>query len=153
MGESKIKFKDNEHEAFYEENLAKCEIQDSYHKALIYCLGIGDTTRSNISRIYDFRTGCVKPECLHEGWQTRGSGKIVRMAFNLYCDGIPGIDENSSPEDQLKEMQLYTVSDIFCTADAKYFWEAIKLRYPEYASPINMEIILDRMYKMKEEEQ
>lgn len=57
MNERKIKFKDNEHEAFYEENLAKCKIQDCYHKALVYCLGIGNDTRRNLNRIYDFRTG------------------------------------------------------------------------------------------------
>ena len=29
----------------------------------------------------------MKTECLREGWQTSGSAKIVRMAFNLYCNG------------------------------------------------------------------
>ena len=60
---------------------------DVYHKSLCYCLGISDDTRRNINRIYDFKTGCVKPECLHDGWQTSGSEKVVRMAFNLYCNG------------------------------------------------------------------
>lgn len=41
-----------------------------------------DNTRRNIYSIYDFKTGCVKTECLHEGWQTSGSVKVVRMAFN-----------------------------------------------------------------------
>lgn len=36
------------------------------------------------------------------------------MAFNLYCDGTPGINKNSSPEEQLKEMKLFTVSELFC---------------------------------------
>lgn len=46
-------------------------------------------TRRNINSIYDFKTGCVKTECLHEGWQTSGSMKVVRMALNLYCNGTP----------------------------------------------------------------
>ena len=35
-------------------------------------------------------------------------------------------------EDQLKECQYYTVEDLFCCGYARYFWEAIKIRYPEY---------------------
>ena len=78
-----ITFKNDEHKKFYKEYLQKCRYQDVYHKALIYCLGISSDTRVNVDRIYDFKTGCVKTECLHEGWQTSGSAKIVRMAFNL----------------------------------------------------------------------
>ena len=83
-----ITFKSKEHKDFYKEYLQKCRYQDVYHKALVYCLGIGQDTRVNVNRIYDFKTGCVKTECLREGWQTSGSAKIVRMAFNLYCNGM-----------------------------------------------------------------
>ena len=65
------------------EKLKEVRYQDVYHKALCYCLGISDDTRRNINSIYDFKTGCVKTECLHEGWQTSSSMKVVRMAFNL----------------------------------------------------------------------
>ena len=73
------------HEKFYYEKLKEVRYQDSYHKALCYCLGISADTRRNVNNIYDFKSGCVKTECLHEGWQTSGSVKVVRMAFNLYC--------------------------------------------------------------------
>ena len=69
------------HEKFYYEKLKEVRYQDVYHKALCYCLGINDDTRRNVDSIYDFKTGCVKTECLHEGWQTSGSVKVVRMAF------------------------------------------------------------------------
>ena len=78
--EHKIVFKDTEHENFYYTYLSKCRWQDVYHKALVYCLGLSDDTRKNVNRIYDFKTGSIKPECLHEGWQTSGSGRIVRIA-------------------------------------------------------------------------
>ena len=77
------------HEKFYYEKLKEVRYQDVYHKALCYCLGINDDTRRNANRIYDFKTGRIKTECLHEGWQTSGSVKVVRMAFNLYCNGNP----------------------------------------------------------------
>ena len=123
-----------------------------YHKALCYCLGISDDTRRNINSIYDFKTGCVKTECLHEGWQTSGSMKVVRMAFNLYCNGAPSVDDYTKTEGQtnitelmlndfiekvvihVNECRQYTVEDLFCCAYAPFFWQAIQIRYPEYAT-------------------
>ena len=87
-----ITFKSKEHEKFYMEYLEKCRYQDVYHQALVYCLGIDRDTRENVNKIYNFKTGCVKTESLQEGWQTSGSLRIVRMAFNLYCNGTPVLD-------------------------------------------------------------
>ena len=136
-----ITFKNRAHEDFYQRYLPKCRYQDVYHKALVYCLGIDRDTREHVDRIYDFRTGNVKPECLHEGWQTSGSVKIVRMAFNLYCNGTPSVFEydDSDTDRQLNEMRCYTVEDLFCCGYARYFWEALKLRYPEYCFYVDWE--------------
>ena len=98
-----ITFKNKEHEKFYLEYLPKCRYQDVYHKALVYCLGIDRDIRENANRIYDFKTGYVKTECLKEGWQTSGSEKIVRMAFNLYCNGTPSVNDYDDLEEQVKE--------------------------------------------------
>lgn len=122
------------HEKFYYEKLKEVRYQDVYHKALCYCLGINDDTRRNANRIYDFKTGCVKTECLHEGWQTSGSVKVVRMAFNLYCNATPSVDDYTDAEEQINEGRQYTVEELFCCAYAPYFWQAIQIRYPEYAT-------------------
>ena len=127
-----ITFKNQMHMDFYTEYVMKCREQDVYQKALIYCLGIDRNTREHVDQIYDFSTGCIKPKCLLEGWQTSGSVKIIRMAFNLYCNGTPSISFCKSKKAQLEECQLYTVENLFCSGDAKYFWEAVKIRYPEY---------------------
>ena len=116
--ERKITFKNKEHEKFYHTYLSKCRYQDTYHKALVYCLGLSEDTRRNVKRIYDFETGLIKPECLQEGWQTSGSEKIVRIAFNLYTDGTPTTDEYKDTEAQITETRLYSISDIFCTGYA-----------------------------------
>ena len=100
------------HEKFYYEKLKEVRYQDVYHKALCYCLGISDDTRRNANRIYDFKTGCVKTECLHEGWQTSGSVKVVRMAFNLYCNGTPSVDDYKDAEEQISECRQYTLNNI-----------------------------------------
>lgn len=117
------------HEKFYYKKLKEVRYQDVYHKALCYCLGINDDTRRNANRIYDFKTGCVKTECLHEGWQTSGSVKVVRMAFNLYCNATPSVDDYKDAEEQINECRQYTVEELFCCAYAPYFWQAIQIRY------------------------
>lgn len=127
-----ITFRDQEHEKFYFKYLMKCKYQDDYNKSLIYCLGINSDTRMHMDRIYDFETGMVKEKCLQEGWQTSGSIRTVRMAFNLYCNGTPSVDRQKNAAAKLRECQCYTVEEIFCCEYARYFWEAVKLRYPEY---------------------
>ena len=107
--EEKIIFISDAHEKFYYEKLKEVRYQDVYHKALCYCLGISDDTRRNVYRIYDFKTGCVITECLHEGWQTSGSVRVIRMAFNLYCNGTPSISDYEDAEEQVDECRQYTV--------------------------------------------
>ena len=83
LGAENIIFISEAHEKFFHEKLKEVRYQDTYHRALVYCLGICEDTRRNVNSIYDFKSGLVKTECLHEGWQTSGSVKVVRMAFNL----------------------------------------------------------------------
>ena len=128
--EKAIIFISDAHEKFYYEKLKEVRYQDVYHKALVYCLGISDDTRRNIYSIYDFKTGCVKTECLHEGWQTSGSVRVVRMAFNLYCNGTPSVLDYDDAEEQVDECRMYTVEELFCCAYAPYFWQAVQIRYP-----------------------
>ena len=132
LGARKIIFISDAHEKFYYEKLKEVRYQDVYHKALCYCLGICNDTRENVYRIYDFKSGNVKTECLHEGWQTSGSQRVVRMAFNLYCNGTPSVYDYEDAEEQLSECKLYSVEDLFCCGYALFFWQAIQIRYPEY---------------------
>lgn len=127
-----IRFASKEHEDFFLTNLERCRYKDVYHIALVYCLGISETTRQNAEEIYNFKTGSIITECLQRGWQTSGSIRIVRLAFNLYCNGTPSVDDMESTEAKIAECGEYAVEQIFCCSYARYFWEAIKLRYPEY---------------------
>ena len=129
-----IIFINEAHEKFYYEKLKEVREQDAYHKALCYCLGISSDTRRNINSIYDFKTGDIKTECLREGWQTGSSMKVVRLAFNLYCNGTPSVDDYKEPEEQIYECMKYTVEDLFCCTYALFFWQAIQIRYPDYAN-------------------
>ena len=129
LGAENIIFISDAHEKFYYEKLQEVRYQDVYHKALCYCLGINGDTRKNADRIYNFKTGSVKTKCLHEGWQTSGSLKVVRMAFNLYCNSTPSVWDYEDAEEQVNECRQYTVEDIFCCAYAPYFWQAIQIRF------------------------
>ena len=102
LGAENIIFISDAHEKFYYEKLQEVRYQDVYHKALCYCLGINGDTRKNADRIYNFKTGSVKTKCLHEGWQTSGSLKVVRMAFNLYCNSTPSRQCEMLMEQRLK---------------------------------------------------
>lgn len=127
-----IIFNGKAHERFYTQYLSECRVADVYHKALIYCLGIAEDTRSHIREIYEFQTGLVRTECLRKGWITSGSSRIIRMAFNLYCSSTPSVYDYDDMERQLEECQAYTVEDLFCCTYARYFWQAVRIRFPNY---------------------
>ena len=132
MSNTEMIFISETHEKFYHEKLKEVRYVDVYHEALVYCLGINADTRKYVDNIYDFKTGCVKTECLKEGWQTSGSVKVVRMAFNLYCNGTPSVLDYEDAEEQLSECNQYSVEELFCCSYAPFFWQAIQIRYPEY---------------------
>ena len=111
-------FANERHEKFYYEKLEEARDPDCYYKALVYILGISEDTRNHFSQIYDMKSGCIKTKCLHEGWQTSGSVRVIRLAFNLYTNGMPSIDDYKRKDEQIDECSGYSVSDIF--------------RYPEY---------------------
>ena len=54
---------------------------------------------------------------------------VIRMAYNLY-GGTPSVEE---ADDQLDECRKYTADKLFNCRYAPYFWEAVKIRYPEYS--------------------
>jgi hypothetical protein len=105
----KIIFKNESHREFYNDWIQKCRYQDVYHQALVYCLGISEDTGTMFI-----------------------SAKVIRMAFNLYCNNAPSVDYYQKHEDQLTEYQQYTAEDLFCSGYVGYFWQAIKIRYPEF---------------------
>lgn len=126
-------FRSEEHKKFFDENIQKCRYKDVYNMALIYTLGIDRDTREHIDSEYDFHTSCIKTECLHDGWITSGSARIIRLAFNLFCNGTPSVsDYEGNTLDAVAEARRYSVEDLFCCGYAKYFWQAIQIRYPEY---------------------
>ena len=71
----------------------------------------------------------IRPAALGEGWQTGSTARIVRMAFNLW-NGWCYESEEDAQEGRMSE--AFTPDNLFFCEFASYFYEAVKLRYPEY---------------------
>lgn len=121
-------FKNDKHREFYETCLQRANAHsDPYRKALFYTLGLTGETRRHISSLYDFEERGIRFDGLNRAWHTGDSIKATRMAFNLY-NGFAGDIGQGKCDDPAQ----YSPEDLFYTGLMAYFFEAIKLRYPEY---------------------
>ena len=128
-----IVFADEAHERFFYEKVRELpnSRRDSEEIAMIYTLGICDKTRAAFSNIVDQRTFQVNPLVLFAGWQTSASVKVTRLAINLYTGFSQEVKRDDSIEGYHigKDSTDYTVEEIFDCPYAKYFLEAVKMRY------------------------
>jgi hypothetical protein len=115
-----------EHRAFYFAMLEKAGVNDNYHRALFYTIGITADSRKHIEDLFDFPEDCIRPDGLEKAWQTGGTMKLTRLAFNLWN----GFSEEGRE-------RLTTPEELFCCSYAPCFYEAVKLRYPEYCQDIS----------------
>ena len=63
-----IRFRSTAHRDFFLENMMKCKVNDCYHRAFFYVMGIAEETRKNINTMFDFKHDCIEPEGMHSGW-------------------------------------------------------------------------------------
>lgn len=131
-------FYNEKHKEFYEDKLTTLELYnkaDVYYKSVIYLLGLTETTRENFKKIFDIKNGEININAIQSPFQTSTSLKVTRIAFSLwnrcYFDSEDDIENaNYSPK--------YNVSEIFNCELAPYFYEAIKIRFPEYTREKNI---------------
>ena len=78
-----IKFRDTAHRDFFLENMMKCRVNDCYHRAFFYVMGIASETRANINQMFNFKEDCIEPKGMHGGWQTSGQSRsaILLLTF------------------------------------------------------------------------
>lgn len=125
-------FENKKHQEFYNKMinmLSKYQKVNVYEKCLVYTLGLCETTRKHFKEIYSIKDG-IYIDSLQARWQTGTSVKVTRMAFNLYNDSI--IYESEDDIDKKVISTKYCPSELFSCSYAPYFFEAIKLKYPEY---------------------
>lgn len=117
-------FRDERHEYLYKDFLHRMYSRDCYFRPVAYLLALDTVCREHAAEIFDFDDGSICPVSLSKGWQTDTSRKTCRLIFNLfngYC-----YNENDEPDSD------YTPDSLFCSEYAPYYWQAIKIRYPEY---------------------
>ena len=128
-----IIFADEAHERFFREKVRELpnSRKDSEEIAMIYTLGICDKTRAAFSKIVDQKTLQVNPLVLFAGWQTSASVKVTRLLINLYTGFSQEVKRDDSEEGYCigGVSSDYAVGEIFDCPYAKYFLEAVKLRY------------------------
>ena len=130
-----MRFIDDKHEAFYNTEMTTVR-DDCYHRALVYTIGINDDTRRHWDQMYDKKEQEIIKDSINAVWQTGGSLKVTRLAFQLFTDRpatASTYDESSNKIiEDFDECKRYSVSEIFCCGYASYFVESIRLRHPEY---------------------
>lgn len=119
------KFRNEEHEKNFYALLSKMEVneKDVYRIALAYLIALDDVCSYHINEMYDFEDRCINPTAIEKPWQTGTSLKTTLLAFNLYTGHTAWCPD--------EYVNICTPSDIFVSEYAEYYWEAIKLRYPE----------------------
>ena len=76
----------------------------------------------------------------YEEWLLKCRYQDVYHKALVYCLGINEDTRNhineiydyKEHEKQMMESRQSSVEELFCSGYARFFWEAIKLRYPEY---------------------
>ncbi len=128
-----IKFRNEEHERSYRDLLSRMKSKDCYHKAVAYLLTLDEVCNKHVSDLFDFEKDAIKPfGALSLPWQTGTSVKTTRLMFNLWSGVSIDLDKSESVYDETRK--YYTPEEIFCCGYAPYFFEAIKLRFPEYTT-------------------
>ena len=142
-----MKFASKEHQKFWLEKfdeMIQLGKTDVYYKSIIYTLGICETTRKNFDDIFNLKRGEINIDALQGKYQTGTSEKVTRLAFSLW-NGC-----NFDREQDIENKNLsanYNVSEIFSCGYAPYFYEAIKIRYPEYTREISKEITKENNFE------
>lgn len=128
-----IRFADMEHLNFYGDICAMAESDgkrvDGYFRPLVYLCSLTPDTRAHFADIFDWESWSIRPETLSAGWQTGGSRRIIRLAFNLW-NGC-GSDDPDVADVQAE----YLPDNLFCDGHMEFFFEALRLRFQKCSSP------------------
>lgn len=139
-----MNFINNEQKKFFNEKIEELNRlgkTDVYYKSLVYTLSICETTRNHFNEIFNIREDEVNLDSIQRGWQTSTSLKVTRMAFNLWNHSLMYDSEEDLENEKMSSS--YAPSEIFCCSYAPYFWEAVKIRYPEYTKEKQIENLVN----------
>ena len=109
-----MEFIDNEHREFWNKKYKEMQTMgktDVYYRAIVYTLGICETTRDNFNKIFNLRTGEINIDSINGAYQTSTSMKVTRMAFSLW---------NRCNYDSEKDIENEKVSDKYQCSEHRF---------------------------------
>lgn len=116
-----IRFCNSEHEQRFQFVCNKMKSLDEYHLPVAYLIALDKIVYSHQNDVFDFVEDVIMLEGIYQAWQTGTTRNTTRLLYNLWNGHVDDNPCNSS------------VSEIFCCSYAPYYYEAVKLRYPDYA--------------------
>lgn len=131
-----MKFKDNDHKQNYEVAVNIMKATDCRTQSVAYLLSLDNICFEHFYDIFDFAYKTMNTDSLYQPWQTSTSKRTTRLALNLwsgYCSDGETYIEDDGFEGELTS-RFYAPSEIFSCDYAPFYWEAIKLRFPQYVS-------------------
>ena len=125
-----MKFRNEKHESDYKCVVDKMKKQDCQHQAIAYLLTLDEMVASHIEEVFAIKEDmAMVATALEKEWQTETSRVTTRLIFNLWRGHYKDFNEGKFPTSG-----YYTVVNVFRCKYAPYYWEAIKLYYPEYCN-------------------
>lgn len=124
-----MKFRNQEHYDNYVNLLNKMTSKDSYHNVAAYLLTLDTVLNKHINDIYDFKQGTIRSDLFKEGWQTGTSIQTYRFLLNLWSGWI----YNDTKAKMSETSRYYVPSEFFDGEYARYYIEALKIRYSHIA--------------------
>lgn len=118
-----MRFKDELHEEYFRKFIKDAEVPmyDRERVSLFYIFSLIDETRKHINTLYDFNERCIKLSGLNEPWQTGGTTKATKLAFNLY-NGYRGEDREN---EDFSPLTVFSISDEY----RDYLLMAVQIRF------------------------
>ena len=121
-----IKFRNEEHERNYNFILDMMPYSDIERKALAYLFALDTVCFEHIRDLYDFSDNRILLSGIDKGWHTGTSKRTTRLAFNLFNSFCSDSIENDLPS------VSFTPVELFCSEYAKFYVEALRIRFPEF---------------------
>lgn len=127
-------FADETHYSFFKEKIRALQEAgykpDTYAYSVFYLFGVCHETRLHFEDLFSIQEHVIRPNALEHGWQTGTTRKIARLAFNLW-NGC--CYESEDDAEQRRLSPYFCVDEIFCCCFQEFFFEAVRLRFPEYS--------------------
>ena len=125
-----MKFSSYDHLSFYNSMVNGTGLpSDANHQALVYLLGVLPDTSKRFRELYSAEKDRIFPSALNRPWQTGGTKRVTRLAFNLF-NGFAG----SNGKRKYEPGFLYTPDQIMEPSLLEYYLDACRLRH-EFRPP------------------